>query len=405
MPIAIPALRDTFLSPETYEARLAGWELYLKANPSSGFAATQVARGLRYLRRDPERQTELTKSAVAQTPECPEALDSMASLEIHENPERALERLGRAIELAPEWHVPHLGIWNIRMVQGEDDLARKEIAQAHAKGAFPQTLMDFAHNLLVGGAEGSILLTNGDNDTYPLFALQAVYGFRTDIAVINLSMLNLPAYAERLVALGVLEDSELLDLQLGVGALPTRILDRLIEKGSRSPLARPVQLAVTAADHVEAQRSPISAAADTIEPRRSHFRLEGLLLNLVPGEQVAPVDVARTLELARTKYRLESIVDYSRRESPIASARRLSNNYAAMFLAAAEEAVAQSHFDAANEALDRTVHVFVQLGDRSRAEEILEYWQKVSAQNPQAALWTSRVAALPIRKEGDDGSR
>lgn len=40
-------------------------------------------------------------------------------------------------------------------------------------------------------APGGIIFTNGDNDTYPLEYLQFAKGFRTDVTVINLSMLNL----------------------------------------------------------------------------------------------------------------------------------------------------------------------------------------------------------------------
>lgn len=57
---------------------------------------------------------------------------------------------------------------------------------------------DYAYNILSGLEEDAIIFTNGDNDTYPLWYLQAVEGVRRDVRVVNMSLLNTKWYVRQL---------------------------------------------------------------------------------------------------------------------------------------------------------------------------------------------------------------
>ncbi|MCC7533823.1 MAG: DUF2723 domain-containing protein [Bacteroidia bacterium] len=81
-----------------------------------------------------------------------------------------------------------LGIPTIMAAQGWDDHNRSKRTMSR----------DFAINYLNSCAPNAILFTNGDNDTFPLWYAQEVEGVRTDVRVVNLSLLQTDWYINQM---------------------------------------------------------------------------------------------------------------------------------------------------------------------------------------------------------------
>jgi hypothetical protein len=61
-------------------------------------------------------------------------------------------------------------------------------------------ILNWNYNVLASLDSNSILITNGDNDTYPAWILQYVQNFRKDIVVLNINLIMIERYRDKLFA-------------------------------------------------------------------------------------------------------------------------------------------------------------------------------------------------------------
>ncbi len=87
-----------------------------------------------------------------------------------------------------------LSIWIEAMRRGEDAFWKKALRSMVRTKFITPPLLAYNHWVLKNLPKDALLFTNGDMDTYPAAALQVVEGFRTDVAIVNISLLNTSWY-------------------------------------------------------------------------------------------------------------------------------------------------------------------------------------------------------------------
>jgi hypothetical protein len=75
-----------------------------------------------------------------------------------------------------------------------DEFAKK----LYAKGNVSPGYLNYNYNVLMSLKPNAIVLTVGDNDTYPIWILQAQFGIRKDVQLVNLSMLYVNEYFKKI---------------------------------------------------------------------------------------------------------------------------------------------------------------------------------------------------------------
>ncbi len=112
---------------------------------------------------------------------------------------------------------------------------------------------DYAYNILAGLEPDAVIFTNGDNDTYPLWYIQMVEGFRPDVNIANLSLLNTSWYIRQLrdrkppvpISYSDIEIERLRSVVLKNGKVAWRrdlVMQHIIQENSWK---RPIYVAVT----------------------------------------------------------------------------------------------------------------------------------------------------------------
>ncbi|MFA4947768.1 MAG: DUF2723 domain-containing protein [Candidatus Krumholzibacteriia bacterium] len=138
---------------------------------------------------------------------------------------------------------------------------------------------DYARNMLAGIEPDAIIFTGGDNDTYPLWYIQNVERYRTDVRVIVLTLLNTPWYVKQMRDRDPKVPITLTDAEIE-RMRPIGLKDGKVAYNDDIVLQHIIQMAEW--------KRPIyfatSVAASKWKPYEQYLETQGLVMRLVPRQ-------------------------------------------------------------------------------------------------------------------------
>jgi hypothetical protein len=332
-PEKIVSLRQVVYDSATYAKLSSLWEKYYDVYPSEDAYANWMYAS-RYAKLS--NYKSMLEKGVEKYPSNPVLLYLVAlANNAWQLDMKSQQFLERASALDPEYMDPWYGLVITYLAHGNLENADAALRRLLSGKAVEDEVMDFSYNMIASMDSNAILITNGDNDTYPGWILTRIIRYRPDVKIVNRTLLNTDWYPMMIMKEGVptftnAADSDSLRKQVSadmeaarIGKVPyqevallgDRLVVRLIEAAQRA--GRPVYFSRTL--------EPV----DLLQKHTLQGRQLGLVTLVTPTSRPYPTQVHKLLAAWVTEFRTSGLDSWHLRSAKEARAgRMLVRNYA-----------------------------------------------------------------------------
>ncbi len=405
-PPEVLSWRHQILDQGAYEDLARQWQSYAQAHPRDARALVEWGDALRYSGRYDEGVERYAQAFGVDSSNAAAAAAHCFQY-IHHERERvwrlAYQNLLQAAAGDPQCADIYYTLWATSLRSGDEAMAAECLRRVVALGDMPRPLLEWGRNMVAGAPPNAVILTNGDNDTYPPLAYQVITGDRPDVAIVNLSLLNTTWYIRHWRdrgALITLSDGEIDELRpRRDDKIADQVQRHMVANTSGSAGARPLCYCVTVYESNIATDAPLvlegllrrvsagesqrgGAGPATGEPRRPG---DAPREREPSGVEIGQVDLERTRELIDTTYRFDGahdpFVDW-RREQAVGS---LCLNYAALLSQVGIGLLETQRVGEAGAYLYRAVAIMAAHGGTGRCDQMIGAWQRSDPRSPLLA--------------------
>jgi hypothetical protein len=266
--------------------------------------------------------------------------------------------LQKAAELQPDNALLCSDMINLGEINRDMAMRDKYAKLWFTSGETSAGMLYYNYNVMAGLKENAILVTVGDNDTYPIWVLQASMGFRKDITAINTSLILVKEYREKLFK------------ELGVPALTydpfeseetlkkfnTEILTLLASNKSK----RPVYLALTGSNSCE---------GSLLQDNAANLYLTGLAYEY----STTPIDnIALLKKNFEQAYALDYLDKYFVQDMSVDIVKHLNTNYTVPMVKLYEHYVLAGETQKAEKIKNQTLKLVEGTDDEAEVKKIFK---------------------------------
>jgi len=200
-PEEIRSMRQVVYDQKTYTELAGLWKDYCDEYPSE-YAYANWMYAARYAH--DAHYSELLSEGILKYPANPILL-YLKALELHGSHDNVEGRkyLEQAVALDPNYTDPWFALVTHYMDNGDEERLDLALRRLLESGIITDDVMDFNYNMLISLEKNAILITNGDNDTFPGWILTRILKVRPDVAIINRSLLNTDWYPMYVIKQGL----------------------------------------------------------------------------------------------------------------------------------------------------------------------------------------------------------